>query len=99
MRGRMNRRTHQSLSRRTLLRIPNDATYVVLKPLVQHTICLIQHEILHPSERERPIAYEIKYASWRADHDLRTLVKSARLLCFVDTSEHGGTLHGVERRE
>jgi hypothetical protein len=76
--------------------MPNDATYVILKPLVQHAICLIEHEILYSSEREHAIAYEIKYAPWCADHDLHAFVNSACLLCFVDPSEYGDTLHGVE---
>src|SRR6266436_4209849 len=92
----MNRRTHQSLSRSTLLRIPNDTTYIILKSLVQHTIRLVQHEILHSAERECAIAYEIKYAPWRANHDLHTLIKSACLLRLVNSSEHGGTFHGIE---
>ena len=79
--------------------MPNDAPYVILKPFVQHTICLIQHEILHFSERQHAIAYEIKYPPWCADHDLHTFIDSACLLRLVDPSEHGDTLHGVESRE
>jgi hypothetical protein len=79
--------------------MPDDATYVILKPLVQHTICLIQHEILHSPERERAIAYEIKYASRCADHDLYTFTNGACLLCLVDPSEYGDTWDGVERGE
>jgi hypothetical protein len=79
--------------------MPNDATYVVLKPLVQHTICLIQHEILHSSEGERAIAYEIKYAPRCADHDLYTFANNASLLCLVDPSKHGDAFDGIEGGE
>src|SRR6266850_2059602 len=94
----MTGRTHQSLSRCTLLRVPDDATNVILETLIQHPIRLIQHEILDAPKRERAITYEIQYTPRRADDDLRPL-DGAHLLHFVDATEHGSTPHGVQRGE
>ena len=79
--------------------MPNDVTYVILKSFVQHTICLIQHEVLHSSERERAIVYEIEYAAWCADHDLCAFINSACLLRLVDPSKYCDTFYGVQRGE